>query len=128
MTTRTAAEALEEVLARSKRAIEGPYYVAIDDAEDTGEHRNSGLALVETGRQSDWPVARLCEWETAYFIAAMEDFIRTHADTLRAALATPQPDETRALLEGAEKMLAIYPAMKNGHLHSRIRAYLEENK
>jgi hypothetical protein len=52
-------------------ATPGPYYVALDDAEECGPHRNSGLSLVDTGRQEDWPIARLCETASARYIAAL---------------------------------------------------------
>ncbi len=52
------------------KATPGPYYRAPDDASDTVEHENSGLAMVETGRQDDWPIARLCEHPTADYLAA----------------------------------------------------------
>jgi hypothetical protein len=52
-------------------ATPGPYYVALDDAEECGPHRNSGLSLVDTGRTGDWPIARLCETQSARYIAAL---------------------------------------------------------
>src|SRR5688572_20127798 len=52
-------------------AIQGPYFVGYDEANDCPAHKDSGLALIDTGRTSDWPVARLCEWPTAVFIAAL---------------------------------------------------------
>ena len=51
-------------------ATPGPYYVALDDAEECGPHKNSGLSLVDTGRTGDWPIARLCETQSANLIAA----------------------------------------------------------
>ena len=52
-----------------RRLPEPPWHVSGDNAADT-EHRESGLALVDTGRTEDWPIARLCEWFTADFIAS----------------------------------------------------------
>ena len=60
--------ALQITIGLSEKAIQTPYFVGEDDAEDT-PHINSGLALVDTGRIEDWPVARLCEWPTANYIA-----------------------------------------------------------
>ena len=54
----------------AQKATPGPWTTLNDSALDTLDHRYSGLALVETGRQSNWPIARLCEWSNAYFIAA----------------------------------------------------------
>ena len=50
------------------KATSGPWFVADDDAKDCSSHTNSGLALVDTGRESDWPIARLMEWDNAPLI------------------------------------------------------------
>lgn len=71
MTTEQLA-ALKEVAEKAHKSIPGPYFVASDDAHDVPDHKDSGLALVETGRSDDWWVARLCEWPTAKFIAAFD--------------------------------------------------------
>jgi hypothetical protein len=60
---------------------EGPYYVSADDAHDCPPHRDSGLAMVDTGRANDWPIARLCEWHNAEFIARA---CNAHGDLLAA--------------------------------------------
>ena len=65
-------ERLTEIRALAEKATEGPYYVGQDEAEDTTKHRNSGLSLVDTGRQHDWPIARLCETQSANYIAAVD--------------------------------------------------------
>ena len=49
---------------------EWPWFVAGDEANDCQPHKDSGLALVDTGRTEDWPIARLCEWDTDKFIAS----------------------------------------------------------
>lgn len=61
---------LDALLEAARAATPGPYYVDHDDAEDCLPHKDSGLAQVDTGRADDWPIARLCEWPTARFIAA----------------------------------------------------------
>jgi hypothetical protein len=61
---------LAELEALAREAPEGPWFAAEDDASDAPPHRKSGLALVDTGRQEDWPIARLTEWHTAKYIAA----------------------------------------------------------
>lgn len=66
---------------------EGPYYVAADDALDCPPHANSGLALVDTGRSGDWPIARLCEWHTARRIALTMNCHEEMLAVLKAALA-----------------------------------------
>ena len=65
---------LTELERLAKAAPDGPYFAADDAAEDTIPHRNSGLALVDTGRiaDSEWPIARLCEWGSANYIAALD--------------------------------------------------------
>lgn len=62
---------LDGLLALAEKATPGPYYVALDDAEECGPHANSGLSLVDTGRDGDWPIARLCETSSANLIAAL---------------------------------------------------------
>jgi hypothetical protein len=62
---------LQELETLARAATPGPYYVALDDAEECGPHRNSGLSLVDTGRTGDWPIARLCETPSANLIAAL---------------------------------------------------------
>ena len=47
---------------------EWPWHIAGDDAKDCPAHKDSGLALVDTGRAEDWPIARLCEWGSAKVI------------------------------------------------------------
>jgi len=64
-------ERIEKLKKLREAATEGPYYVAEDAANDATHHKNSGLALIDTGRESDWPVARLCEWPTANYIAEL---------------------------------------------------------
>lgn len=61
------------------RIPEGPYFVTADDAEDTIDHRHSGLAKVDTGRSGDWPIARLCEWPTAQMIASIPEMLTSIA-------------------------------------------------
>jgi hypothetical protein len=53
----------------------GPWYVGDDVANDCPDHKNSGLALVDTGRMNDWPIARLCYWNNARLIAAAPDLL-----------------------------------------------------
>ena len=62
---------VDKIEAMTKIVPEGPWFAAADEAEDSPPHRNSGLALVDTGRISDWPIARLCEWNTAKYIATI---------------------------------------------------------
>ena len=69
--------ALRDTLARLRslheKATPGPVFVAADCADDTIAHRDSGLALIDTGRQEDWPIARLCHWPDAEYIAALHN-------------------------------------------------------
>jgi hypothetical protein len=72
---------IEAIRLRLVNVPEGPWFVGSDDAPDCRPHRNSGLALVDTGRESDWPIARLCHWPVADFIANAP----TDIDTLLSA-------------------------------------------
>ena len=83
----------------------GPYFVGSDEAEDTNDHKHSGLALVDTGREMDWPIARLCEWPTAEFIALCRNNI--------AALI----EENERLKQSADIYVSGYlPCAKCGEL------------
>ena len=66
---------VETIRERRAKLPETPWFVAADDARECGPHTNSGLALVDTGRESDWPIARLCYWPIAEFIANAPDDI-----------------------------------------------------
>jgi hypothetical protein len=56
-------------------ATKGPYYVSHDekdmDSDGYRAHVASGLAVVDTGREQDWPIARFCEWPQAHLIARL---------------------------------------------------------
>lgn len=95
ITTRQAMTKLDRIRAlcqmviafdEDERIPKGPWFVAGDRAEDTTEHRDAGLALVETGRDSDWFPARLCEWPTANFIAFARNFTPAAARALLVAI------------------------------------------
>lgn len=63
-----------------------PWFVSHDEAQDCRPHTNSGLAKIDTGRESDWPVARLLEWPTAYFIVRACNNAQRLADALDGLL------------------------------------------
>ena len=91
----------DDLRAKALAATPGPYFVAIDDAEECGPHRNSGLSLVDTGRNGDWPIARFCETPSAQWIAA------TDPQTILALLdeiAALRADADRQYRAGAEAM------------------------
>jgi hypothetical protein len=90
-----AAELVARLTELDAKATPGPWFAAGDDAEDCPDHAGSGLALVDTGRMSDWPAARLCEWYNARLIA----FLGTHRGEILAHLSR---------LEAAEKELALH--------------------
>lgn len=69
-----------------RKCPEGPWFAAEDEASDAPAHEKSGLALVDTGRQSDWPIARLCEWNTARLIAMIPQVIAT-IEAMQAEIA-----------------------------------------
>ena len=76
---------IEEIEEELKKIPEGPWYVGGDDAEDCRPHKDSGLALVDTGRSEDWTIARLCEWGPARFIAKSPERMKALMDYVRAA-------------------------------------------
>ena len=121
MTTETKplAELLADLDALQTRAIEPPYFVASDSADDCPEHRNSGLALVDTGRSADWPVARLCEWHTANFIAEIANAYPRLVKELRERIEREQ-----------EAMGALDPSMPQSGLVDACKqlkqAYISE--
>lgn len=70
------------------KAPEGPWFAAEDQADDARPHKGSGLALVDTGRADDWPIARLTEWHTARYIAAVDpQTVIRHLDEIAALTA-----------------------------------------
>lgn len=72
--TLCSAPLLDGELAEAQRLYEaipeGEYFVSFDDGDDCPNHANSGLAVVDTGRANDWPIARHCHWPVAKWIAA----------------------------------------------------------
>jgi hypothetical protein len=86
---------LKELLAICRKAPEGPYFADADAAEDCPDHRHSGLAMVDTGRSADWPIARLCEWPTAKFIEAFDP--TTCAALIREVLRLREGEKTLEL-------------------------------
>jgi hypothetical protein len=94
-------ERIDEIRKRRAKVPEPPWFVSFDDAKERGPHRDSGLALVDTGRESDWPIARLCEWPQAEFIAHAP----TDIDTLFAALEEAQ-ERIATLRETADRATA----------------------
>jgi hypothetical protein len=54
---------------------EGPWYVGDDTGEDCPNHCGGGLALVDTGRFSDFTICRHVEWNNAPLIAAATDLL-----------------------------------------------------
>ena len=83
------------------RVPQPPWFVAADDAEDTTEHRHSGLALVETGRSADWYPARLCEWPTAEAIANNATFSPAAAKALVGVLNAKTIEEAHDAIRNA---------------------------
>lgn len=76
---------IQKIKNNLKKISAWPWYVAGDSAEDCPAHRDSGLALVDTGRTEDWPIARLCEWQTAHFIARSPERIALLVEYYEAA-------------------------------------------
>lgn len=93
---------LTELLAKIP---EGPYFAGFDDGGDCPNHANSGLAVVDTGRESDWPIARHCHWPVAKWIVLS----RVALPALLGILAEKDAEIERLKqqLESAEEELAI---------------------
>jgi len=62
---------IEAIETAYQKAVQGPVFVSPDDAKDVPAHANSGLAMIDTGRVSDWHYGRLMEWSEATFVAAL---------------------------------------------------------
>lgn len=91
---------IAEIDALAEKATPGPVFIGDDDAEDTIAHKNSGLALIDTGRRGDWPIARLQEWNEARFYAAL----RNAWPTLRAALQAPAAGGAQGWIPVGERL------------------------
>lgn len=98
---------LTELRKLAEAATPGPYYVALDEADECGPHRNSGLSLVDTGRQNDWPIARLCESASANLIAALSpERILALLDVIEASDILNGPYLYEARVEAREQWIA----------------------
>lgn len=95
---------LAEIRKRLETIPEGPYFVNFDEAE-AGEHTKSGLAVVDTGREFEWPIARLCEWPCAEFIANAPTDIAFLLDELAAAKAQSVQSAMQFVAEGAQQAI-----------------------
>lgn len=77
-----ASDLVNEARELLSKAPEPPWFVGPDDAHDCPDHKDSGLALVDTGRSGDWPIARLCEWHAARWIQRSPDLLSQLCDEL----------------------------------------------
>ena len=79
-----------DLRALAAKVPEGPWFAGADEAEDAPVHGKT-LAMVDTGRSADWPIARLTEWPTASYLAAVDPQtvvgLLDEIERLRAALA-----------------------------------------
>lgn len=96
-------ETIYKLLVLLKRVPEGPYYYGPDDAEDCPPHAGSGLSMVDSGRTSEWPAARLCE-------APMAKLIAEALTALPSILAELQSRRSLLREEVGEGSLAMTPA------------------
>lgn len=91
-------EIVRELTGLLEKIPEGPYFAAEDEARDAPPHTNSGLAMVDAGRVSEWPAARLIEWPMARAVAAL----LTHGPALLSAPARGRrTEEALRRLSGA---------------------------
>lgn len=89
-------ETLAEMLSICEKATPGPYFVSFDNAEECGPHKQSGLAMIDTGRSADCPIARLCEWPTAQAIATALEHLPL---TIKELIAARDEIERLRLIE-----------------------------
>lgn len=94
-----------------KGATPGPYFVSHDD-KDPGKnyhaHISSGLAVIDTGRSEDWPVARFCEWPTARYLARLDPAVMAVVWEALLAANAPFADNTDAELKmGADHIFKM---------------------
>lgn len=123
---------MEQIKARRAKATDPPWFVAGDAAKECGPHADSGLALVDTGRDNDWTVARLCEWPTAEFIANAPtdiDYLISRVAELEAALRESARVIKTVLLTQAGSEVSpgfMYELYAKGHEITRARGALEQ--
>lgn len=96
---------LNAIESRARAATAGPYFVSADEATDCPDHEGSGLAMVDTGRNEDWPIARLCEWPQARFIAAARTDVPKLCEALKVAIAALQDFGAQGALVRLETIL-----------------------
>lgn len=53
----------------------GPYYAGHDTGKDCPNHAGGGLAVIDTGRESDWPIARHVEWNNVPLLTAAPELL-----------------------------------------------------
>lgn len=71
----------------------GPWYVGDDTGEDCPNHCGGGLALVDTGRFSDFTICRHVEWNNARLIAAAPDLLALVEEQVRERATWTLPGE-----------------------------------
>jgi len=82
---------------------EGPYYLVEDKAEDTVHDKHSGLAMIDTGRTEDWPIARLMEWPTARFVhRAITEYNDLKKGVPTKLLSEEEADALEEIIDSAE--------------------------
>ena len=65
------------------RHTPGPYFAGEDTGTDCPAHSGSGLAIIDTGRESDWPIARHVEWNNVALLTAAPELLENLKDMVR---------------------------------------------
>lgn len=115
-------------LAHDKRIPLPRWFARFDHATDCPDHQDSGLAAVDTGRSSDWPIARLCEWPTAEYIAAANPLMISRL-IQQVRDYKEQRDELSEIIEKCHAMLDRIEGAEEGTtsvdpLDTRLEEYL----
>ena len=111
MTEPTLSELADEGDRLAKDASEPPWFAGEDEARDAPAHKGSGLALVDTGRESDWPIARLAEWPQAKFIA----WLGSNWPMISAALREAEKEIARLATEREETYKPYIQGVTGNH-------------
>lgn len=93
------------------RFTPGPYYAGDDTGTDCPNHAGGGLAIIDTGRESDWPIARHVEWNNVPLLTAAPALYESIKECISAltywknSLSTPITDAERKAVKELERLI-----------------------